>query len=123
MSPGAPNSPDRSCQEPVSTIRRHEQFANEPSLFLMLFIRSLASVRYILLAISISLNSEIMSPCSYYAKRGLVYIIIINPSNCQPSFCLKCTKANTYLLYNVYSVSINKCISGFSYNACRLSQL
>ena len=28
MSPGAPDSPDRSCQEPVSTVRRHEQFAD-----------------------------------------------------------------------------------------------
>ena len=28
MSPRAPNSPDRNCQEPVSTIRRQEQFAN-----------------------------------------------------------------------------------------------
>jgi len=24
----APDSPDRSCQEPVSTTRRHKQFAN-----------------------------------------------------------------------------------------------
>ena len=28
MSPRAPDSPDRSCQEPVSTVKRHEQFAN-----------------------------------------------------------------------------------------------
>ena len=28
MSPRAPSSPDRSCQEPVSTARRHEQFAD-----------------------------------------------------------------------------------------------
>ena len=28
MSPGAPDSPDRSCQEPVSTARRHKQFAD-----------------------------------------------------------------------------------------------
>ena len=28
VSPGALGSPDRSCQEPVSTARRHQQFAN-----------------------------------------------------------------------------------------------
>ena len=28
MSPGAPDSPDRSCQEPASNVRRHEQFAD-----------------------------------------------------------------------------------------------
>ena len=28
MSPGAPGSPNRSCQEPVSTARRHERFAD-----------------------------------------------------------------------------------------------
>ena len=31
MSPGEPDSPDRSCQEPVSTVRRHEQFPDVPS--------------------------------------------------------------------------------------------
>ena len=40
-------------------------------------VRSLVSAYYILLAASILLNSEIISPCSYYAKKGLVYIIII----------------------------------------------
>ena len=28
MSPGTSNSPNRSCQEPASTVRKHEQFAN-----------------------------------------------------------------------------------------------
>ena len=42
-------------------------------------IRSLASIRYVLLAISISLNGEIMSPYSHYAKKGLVCVIIITP--------------------------------------------
>jgi hypothetical protein len=28
VSPGDPDSPDRSCQEPVSTVRRHKQFAD-----------------------------------------------------------------------------------------------
>ena len=76
----------------------------------MPFIRSLVFIYHALLTTSISLNGEIMSPYSYYAKRGLVYIIIINLSNCQPSSYLKCTKANTYFLYNVRSVSLNKCI-------------
>ena len=43
----------------------------------MPFIRFLASVHYILLAVSISLNGEIISPYSYYAKKGLVYVTII----------------------------------------------
>ena len=76
----------------------------------MLFIRSLASIYYILLAASISLNGEIMSPYSYYAKKGLVYITIITFFGCQPSSYSKYTKANTYSLYNVCLVSTNKCI-------------
>ena len=71
-------------------------------------IRSLASVRYVLLAISISLNSKIMSPCSHYAKKGLVYIAIIAFSGCQPSSYFKYTKANTCSLCNICSVSTNK---------------
>ena len=42
-------------------------------------IRSLALKRYILLTISISPNGEIISPYSYYIKKGLVYIAIISP--------------------------------------------
>ena len=74
----------------------------------MPLIRSLASVHYILLAASISLNSEIISPYSYYAKKGLVYIIITAPFSYQPSSYFKYTKANIYSLYNVRSVSTNK---------------
>ena len=40
-------------------------------------IRSLASVYYILLTTFISLDNKIISPCSYYIKKGLVYIAII----------------------------------------------
>ena len=76
----------------------------------MPLIRSLASVYYVLLAISISLNSEIISPYSHYAKKGLVYITIIVLSSRQPSSCFKCTKANTYSLYNMRSVSTNEYI-------------
>ena len=74
----------------------------------MPFIRSLASVYYILLAASISLNSEIMSPCSYYTKKGLVCVTITAFFNRQPSFYSKYTKANTYSLCNVRLVSTNK---------------
>ena len=54
----------------------------------MPFIRSLASMRYILLAIFISLNSKIMSLYSYYAKKGLVCVTIIILFSYQPSFYL-----------------------------------
>jgi hypothetical protein len=47
----------------------------------MPFIRSLASMCYVLLAISIFLDGEIISPYSCYAKKGLVYITIITPSS------------------------------------------
>ena len=63
---------------------------------------------YALLAISISFNSEIISPYSRYAKKGLVYIIIINSFSCQPSSCIEYTKLNTYILYNMCLVSLNK---------------
>ena len=73
-------------------------------------VRSLASIYYILLAISISLNGEIMSPYSYYAKNGLVYITIIALSSCQPSSYSKYTKVNTYSLCNIRLVSTNEYI-------------
>ena len=73
-------------------------------------IRFLASMHCVLLATSISLNGEIMSPYSHYAKKGLVYIAIIAPFSHQPSSCFKCTKANTYSLYNMRLVSTNKYI-------------
>ena len=79
----------------------------------MPFIRSLASIYYILLTASISLDGEIMSSYSYYTKKGLVYIVIINPFSYQPSFCLKYIKANICLLCNVHLVSINKYIFRF----------
>ena len=74
----------------------------------MPFIRSLASIYYILLAASISLNSEIMSPYSHYAKKGLVYITITVLFSRQPFSYFKYTKANTYSLYNIHLVSTNK---------------
>ena len=43
-------------------------------------IRSSTSKRCALFTIFISLNKEIISPYFYYTKKGLVYIIITNPS-------------------------------------------
>ena len=75
----------------------------------MPLIRSFASKRRALLTTSISLDGEIISPCSYYAKKGLVYIIIINPSGRQPFLYAKYTKSNTYTSCNMRLVSLNKC--------------
>ena len=69
---------------------------------------------YTLLTSSITLNSEIISPYSYYVKKGLVYIIIIKPFGYQPSSYSKCIKSNTYTSYNVCSVSFNK----YTFLAC-----
>ena len=79
----------------------------------MPFIRSLASIYCVLLAISISLNGEIMSPYSYYMKKGLVCITIIAFFSHQPSSYSKCTKANTCSLCDVHLVSTNKYIFWF----------
>ena len=72
-------------------------------------IRSLVSKYCALLISSIIFNSEIMSPCSCYIKKGLVYIAIADSSNYQPSSYFKYTKLNTCALYSVHSVSFNKC--------------
>ena len=74
----------------------------------MSFIRSSVFKRRTFLAASISLNREIISPCSRYIKKGLVYIIIISLASCQPSFYFKYTKANTYLSYNMRLMLFNK---------------
>ena len=81
-------------------------------------IRSSMSKRCTLLATSISLDGEIMSPYSYYIKKGLVYIIIINPFSRQSFSYIKCIKSNTYALYNICSVSLNKYISLYYTRCC-----
>ena len=73
-------------------------------------IRSSTFKRCTLLAVSISLNKEIISPYSYYTKKGLVYITIMDPFSRQPSSYTECTKLNTYMSYNMQSVSLNKYI-------------
>ena len=47
---------------------------------------------------------------SRYTEKGLVYIIIIAPLGCQPSFYAKYTKSNICSTCNVYLVSNAKCI-------------
>ena len=74
----------------------------------MPLIRSSVSKRRAFLAISISLDGEIISPYSHYIKKGLVYIAIINPFSCQPSLYTKYTKSNTYASCNMRSVILNK---------------
>ena len=74
----------------------------------MPLIRSTISKRRALLTASISLNREIISLYSYYTKKGLVYIIIIEPFSRQLFSCTKCTKLNTRALCNICSVLLNK---------------
>ena len=71
-------------------------------------IRSFTSKRRILLTISISLNKEIISPYSYYVKKGLVYIIITEFFSYQSFFYAKCTKLNIYVLCDMYLIPLNK---------------
>ena len=73
-------------------------------------VKLTVSKYYTLFISSITLNSKIMSPCSYYIKKELVYVIIIEPSSYQPSSYSECIKLNTYILCNVHSVSLNKYI-------------
>ena len=58
-------------------------------------VRLTASKYYALFISSIALNGEIISPCSYYVKKGLVCVIIAEPSSHQSSSCLECIKSNT----------------------------
>ena len=70
-----------------------------------------------LLISSIAFNREIMSPYSYYMKKGLVCIIITEPFSYQPSSYSKCIKLNTCVLYKVHSVSLNKYIFFTCFNS------
>ena len=74
----------------------------------MPFIRSLASKRYTYVVAMIFLLSKIMPTYSRYVLKGLVYIIIIAPLGCQPSFYTKYIKLNIYLSYDVRLVSNTK---------------
>ena len=76
----------------------------------MPLIKSFIFKRRVFLAASISLNGEIISPYSYYIKKGLVYIAIINFFSCQPFSYTKCIKLNTCVLYNMRLILFNKYI-------------
>ena len=76
----------------------------------MPFIRSLVSKCYAYVIAIILLLSKIIPTYSYCVLKGLVYIAIIAPLGCQPSFYIKCTKLNMYLSYNVRLVSNTKYI-------------
>jgi len=70
-------------------------------------VTSLSSIaRYARTITMVLLLGEIIpSPCSYYAKEGLVYVILVSPLSRQPSFYLEYTKANIRSSYNVCSIS------------------
>ena len=76
----------------------------------MFFIRSLVSEYHAYAVKIIVLLSEFISSCSYYAVKGLVYVIFINLSTYQPSSCFKCMKLNMRSLYDIRSVSNAKYI-------------
>ena len=71
----------------------------------MPFIRSLASKRHAYTEAVILLLSEIMPSCSCCKEKKLVCVVIIAPSSHQPSLCVKYTKLNMYLSYNIRLVS------------------
>ena len=79
----------------------------------MPFIRSSAFKRltycFKLMAV-ILLLSKIMSTCSRYTKKGLIYVAIIALSSCQPSSYTKYTKLNIHSSYNVCLVFNTKYI-------------
>ena len=71
-------------------------------------IRFFVSKHCTLLTASIYFNREIISPYSRYTKKGLMCITIISLASRQPSFYFKYIKANTYSLYNIRLVPLNK---------------
>ena len=77
-------------------------------MFLIPFIRLFASKRCTLLTTTISLDGEIISPYSYYMKKGLMYIIITDFFSRQPFSYTKCTKLNTCILCDMRLISLNK---------------
>ena len=76
-------------------------------------IRFFISKRRTLLTACISFNGEIISPYSYYIKKGLVYITIIFLFSCQPFFILSVLKPILayYTMYARYFlISIGFCV-------------
>jgi hypothetical protein len=68
-------------------------------------IRSTTFKRHALLVLSIILLGEIITSCSCYAEKKLLYIAIMSLSKRQPSSYFKCTSANMRSLYNIHLVS------------------
>ena len=64
-------------------------------------IRSLVSEHCAYIVSIILLFGKIIPLYSHYAKKKLVYIIIITLFSCQPSSCSKYIKLNIYLSYNI----------------------
>ena len=76
----------------------------------MPLIKSSASKRRTHVVTVILLFGEIMPTYSCCVLKGLVYVAIIAPLGCQPSFYIKYTKLNIYLSYNIKLVSNAKYI-------------
>ena len=68
-------------------------------------IRSSASKRYLRLVSLILSLGEIMPSYSRYIEKRLSYIAILAPFIRQPSFCIKCTRANMRASYDICLVS------------------
>ena len=79
-------------------------------MFLIPPIKSSAFERCAYTIAVILLFSEIIPSCSCYEEKKLVYIAIIAPSSYQSSFCVKYTKLNMHLSYNIRLVSNAKCL-------------
>ena len=75
----------------------------------MPFIRSLVSKCCTHVVAIILLLSKIMPTYSCCVLKGLVYIAIMAPLGCQPSFYIKCTKLNIYLSCDIRLVFNAKC--------------
>ena len=86
-------------------------------------IRSLAFKCCTYIIAVILLLNKIIPSYSCCEEKKLVCIVIIAPSSCQPFFCVKCTKLNIYLSYNVRLVSNAKYMFIFLCNIYSLSQL
>ena len=90
-------------------------------MFLIPFIRFLASKRHAHIVAVILLFSKIMPTYSHCVLKGLVYVIIIAPLGCQPFSYIKCTKLNICSSCNIKSVSNAKC--AFFIYSCVLQSL
>ena len=76
----------------------------------MFFIRFTVSKYYTYIVVLIFLFNKVVFIYSHYIKKGIVYIVIIAPSNCKPSFNFKYTKLNIYSSCNIQLISNTKCI-------------